>query len=31
VTWRPSMSTCTPLGMVTGSRPILDIAAPYQT
>src|SRR5215813_8114990 len=28
VTWRPSMVTCTPLGMVTGSRPILDIAAP---
>src|ERR1700760_637820 len=28
VTWRPSISTCTPLGMVTGSRPILDIAAP---
>src|SRR6201987_3170166 len=28
VTSRPSMGTCTPLGMVTGSRPILDIAAP---
>src|SRR5215471_12366867 len=28
VTSRPSMATCTPLGMVTGSRPILDIAAP---
>src|SRR5215467_11529588 len=28
VTWRPSISTCTPPGMVTGSRPILDIAAP---
>src|SRR6516164_6697901 len=28
VTSRPSMVTCTPLGMVTGSRPILDIAAP---
>src|SRR5580700_7936514 len=28
VTARPSTSTCTPLGMVTGSRPILDIAAP---
>src|SRR5579863_6733044 len=28
VTSRPSIVTCTPLGMVTGSRPILDIAAP---
>src|SRR5580658_3046186 len=28
VTSRPSTVTCTPLGMVTGSRPILDIAAP---
>src|SRR6201986_5500870 len=28
VTWRPSISTCTPLGMVTGSRPILDISSP---
>src|SRR5580658_3011449 len=28
VTSRPSRVTCTPLGMVTGSRPILDIAAP---
>src|ERR1700683_4263656 len=28
VTSCPSTVTCTPLGMVTGSRPILDIAAP---
>src|SRR5579863_9048894 len=28
VTSCPSTLTCTPLGMVTGSRPILDIAAP---
>src|ERR1700735_2619753 len=28
VTCCPSMVTCTPLGMLTGSRPILDIAAP---
>src|SRR5579862_6746446 len=28
VTSRPSTVTSTPLGMVTGSRPILDIAAP---
>src|SRR5260370_23685622 len=28
VTSRPSRVTCTPLGMVTGSRPLLDIAAP---
>src|ERR1700758_2126732 len=28
LTWRPSISTCPPLGMVPGSRPILDIAAP---
>src|SRR5580658_9403496 len=28
VTARPSTVTCTPPGMSTGSRPILDIAAP---
>jgi hypothetical protein len=32
VTWRPLIVTSTPLGMVTGSRPIRDIAlSPYQT
>jgi len=31
VTSRPLMVTSTPLGMVTGVRPIRDIAVPYQT